>query len=233
MKKTIVLLVASLLFIFTAQVQAGVVLGGTRVIYKDNVKESSLRVSNSDNSPVLVQSWIETTQGTNDKSPFIITPPLFKLNGKQENTLRIIKLQNTLPQDRESLFWLNVKGIPSTENDSKNKLVIAIKNQIKLIYRPKALLDGSSIEASKKLKWHREGNVIKATNDSPYYINFNYVKVNGNELEMETINVLPPYSTHNYDLPTTSAKNKMTGTILSWQAINDYGGVEEVNSVNL
>lgn len=233
MKKTIVLLVASLFFTLAVPAQAGVVLGGTRVIYKDNVKESSIRVSNSDDSPMLVQSWIETTQGTNDKSPFIITPPLFKLNGNQENILRIIKLQNTLPQDRESLFWLNVKGIPSTENDNKNKLIIAIKNQIKLIYRPKALLEGSSIEASKKLKWQREGNIVKATNDSPYYINFNYVKVNGIELEMTTINTLPPYSYHRYNLPAVSAKNNITGMVLSWQAINDYGGVETVNNVNL
>jgi len=44
---------------------------------------------------------------------------------------------------------------------------------------------------------------------------------------------LPPYSSHRYNLPAVSAKNNITGMVLSWQAINDYGGVETVNNVNL
>ena len=44
---------------------------------------------------------------------FVITPPLFAMQGKKENTLRIIDATNNqLPQDRESLFWMNVKAIP-------------------------------------------------------------------------------------------------------------------------
>jgi hypothetical protein len=42
------------------------------------------------------------------------------MQGKKENTLRIIDATNNqLPQDRESLFWMNVKAIPSMD---KSKL---------------------------------------------------------------------------------------------------------------
>ncbi len=46
------------------------------------------------------------------RSQFVITPPLFSMQGKK-NTLRIINATNhQLPGDRESLFWVNVKAIP-------------------------------------------------------------------------------------------------------------------------
>lgn len=228
MSKFFLLWVVSFLLFFTTSIQASIVLNGTRVIYKGNMKDTSLTIKNSDDQPLLVQSWVETTANKKDNSPFIITPPLFKIEGDQESTLRIIKLPNALPQDRESLFWLNVKGIPSSEQDSKNKLIIAIKTQIKLIYRPDALLDGSPIEASQKLQWKRNGNNIKVTNNSPYYINFNYIKINSAQLEDREIRYLPPYSSKEI-----TVKAPTSGVVLRWQSINDYGGIEKENTVNL
>ncbi len=58
---------------------------------------------------------------------------------KKENTLRIIDATNNqLPQDRESLFWMNVKAIPSMDKSklSDNTLQLAIISRIKLYYRP-------------------------------------------------------------------------------------------------
>ena len=57
----------------------------------------------------------------------------------KENTLRIIDATNNqLPQDRESLFWMNVKAIPSMDKSklSDNTLQLAIISRIKLYYRP-------------------------------------------------------------------------------------------------
>jgi P pilus assembly chaperone PapD len=59
--------------------------------------------------------------------------------GQKENTLRIIDATNNqLPQDRESLFWMNVKAIPSMDKSklSDNTLQLAIISRIKLYYRP-------------------------------------------------------------------------------------------------
>jgi fimbrial chaperone protein len=45
-------------------------------------------------------------------------PAAVRHAGKKENTLRIIDDQRQLPQDRETLFWMNVKAIPRWINQS-------------------------------------------------------------------------------------------------------------------
>lgn len=101
---------------------AAVALGATRVIYPANQKQVLLPVTNNDPASVyLIQSWIENA-GDQKDTQFVITPPLFSMQGKKENTLRIINATNhQLPGDRESLFWVNVKAIPAMEKDQKNE----------------------------------------------------------------------------------------------------------------
>lgn len=107
---TILMIIASG---FAMQAQAGVALGATRVIYPAGEKQVQLAVTNNDdNSTYLIQSWVENADGVKD-GRFVVTPPLFAMQGKKENTLRILDATNNqLPQDRESLFWMNVKAIP-------------------------------------------------------------------------------------------------------------------------
>ncbi|MDE9031794.1 fimbria/pilus periplasmic chaperone, partial [Klebsiella pneumoniae] len=83
-------------------VQAGVALGATRVIYPAGQKQVQLGVTNNDDSNTyLIQSWIENSENEKD-GRFVITPPLFAMQGKKENILRIIDATNNqLPQDRE------------------------------------------------------------------------------------------------------------------------------------
>ena len=86
---------------FTSSAEAGVALGATRVIYPAELKQVQLAVTNNDEkSTYLIQSWIENNDGSKD-GHFVITPPLFSMQGKKENTLRIIDATNNqLPQDR-------------------------------------------------------------------------------------------------------------------------------------
>ncbi|HBA9569389.1 TPA: fimbria/pilus periplasmic chaperone, partial [Escherichia coli] len=46
---------------------------------------------------------------------FFITPPIIRLNEKENIQLRINKLSDieSLPTDRESVFSINVMGIPT------------------------------------------------------------------------------------------------------------------------
>lgn len=99
----------------------GVALSSTRVIYDGSRKEASLTVNNkSTTDEFLIQSWIDDANG-NKKTPFIITPPLFKLSPTKNNVLRIVNTTNTLPQDRESVYWINVKAIPAKSEDAEAK----------------------------------------------------------------------------------------------------------------
>ncbi|CAM3988482.1 fimbrial biogenesis chaperone [Serratia silvae] len=211
-------IVAALLLACGAQVQAGVVIGGTRLIYDGGKKEASLGVNNPDKVPYLVQSWVDSPKGVNAKAPFIITPPLFRLDGEQNNILRVVRAGGNLPTDRESLYWLHIKAIPSAEKTA-NTLQIAVKTSIKLIYRPSGL-PGSMNEAAQALSWQRSGNALQVSNSSPYYITFFKVKINGSQVKSATM--VAPYSSERFALPAGSASGA-----LSWEIINDYGGVSK------
>ncbi|MGP0857136.1 molecular chaperone [Serratia sp. CY84636] len=209
-------LTAALLMTLWVPVQAGVVVGGTRLIYDGGKKESALNINNPDAVPYLIQSWVDAQEGDSAKAPFIITPPLFRLDGGQNNLLRVVRAGGNLPTDRESLSWLNVKAIPSVEK-KENTLQIAIKTRIKLIYRPQGLV-GNLEEAAGKVTWRRSGDRLQVTNPSPYYLTFFNLKLNGRAITGNTM--VAPQASASFPLPTASG----AGGSLSWQIINDYGG---------
>lgn len=201
---------------------AGVVIGGTRVIYDGGKKESSLSVSNPDNVPYLIQSWIETQSGGAEKAPFVITPPLFRLNQGQQNVMRIVRAGN-LPDTKESMYWLSIKSIPSSPKKD-NTLQIAVKTRIKLIYRPEALKGKVPEEFSEQLKWARVGDEIQVTNPTSYYMNFNEIKVGGK--------ALPDVS---YVAPGSTAKFKMAGNngAVTFRLITDFGAQGDIHQVKI
>lgn len=199
---------------------AGVVIGGTRVIYDGGKKEASLSVNNADNVPYLIQSWIDMPNGGAEKAPFVITPPLYRLDQGQKNVMRIVRAGN-LAEDKESMFWLNVKSIPSAEK-KENTLQVAVKTRIKLIYRPEALKSASPEQEADKLTWQKSGNDIQVTNPTKYYMNFNEVDVNGKKLPEVTY--VAPGSSARFALPAG-----VSGGQVTFKLINDYGGTGETH----
>lgn len=206
--------------------QAGVVVEGTRVIYDSSKKEASIGVKNPEKTaPFLIQSWIEEyPQATAEKLPFIMTPPLFRLDAGKENVIRIMRTGANLPEDRESVFWLNIKSIPASEVSDKNKLSISIKTKIKLIYRPTALKEDAQ-DAYKKLVFNRSGNQLKVNNLTPYYISFATIKVGG--VDIKDPGMIAPKSMMNMPL------DGFNGNALTYTTINDFGGFTQVETRNL
>jgi len=207
-----------ILFFFFSQVSmAGVIVGGTRVIYDGSKREASLSVKNPEKkTPYLIQSWVEKDnhQG-GGKTPFVITPPLFRLDSGQENLLRIIHAGGNLPDDRESVFWLNVKSIPASEKTDANQLQISVRTRIKLFYRPASLKNKTAAEAYKALIFTKTGSNLQVHNPTPYYISFYSLKINGKEIKDAPM--IAPGETQNYPV---NANGNAT-----WQAINDFGGI--------
>lgn len=203
------------LMMVSSLAQAGVVVGATRLVYDGDKKESSLSVNNPDALPYLIQSWVEPPEGSSEKAPFILTPPLFRLDAGRQNVLRVVRVGGTLPEDRESLYWLNVKTIPSTERRD-NTLQIAVKTRIKLIYRP-AALKGLPDDVAGQLSWRRQGTRLAVSNPTPFYMNFQSVKVNGQEVKDATY--VAPHATATFSLPASA------GSAVSWRVINDFGGI--------
>lgn len=203
---------------------AGVIVGGTRVIYDGTKKETSISVNNPDSAPYLIQSWIETEDQRRGKVPFILTPPLYRLDNGQQNVMRIVRT-GELPEDKESMFWLNIKSIPSS-SPSENTLQIAVKTRIKLFYRPTALKNISPDSIPAGLRWQRSGNQFSVTNPSAFYINFSSLKVDGKEVSEATY--IAPGKTMTYPLPPGAGAGMVTFT-----QINDYGGVEAERKAKL
>lgn len=193
---------------------AGVIIGGTRVIFEGAKKEATINITNPDNTPYLIQSWIDMQDGVSGKAPFIITPPLYRLDGGQKNLERIV-MTSSLPQEQESLFWLNIKAIPSASKQM-NALQIALKTRIKLIYRPEGLRASTPEEQANKLTWQQSGNAIQVNNPTPYVINFNEITLGGRKLDDVTY-VLPGASAR-FSLP-----EGVSGHSLTFKVINDYG----------
>lgn len=194
---------------------AGIIIGGTRVIYDGNKKEASVSVNNPDATPYLIQSWIETPNGGAEKAPFVITPPLYRLDKDQQNVERIM-LTGTLPQDKESLYWLNIKAIPSAPKKD-NSLQIAIKTRIKLIYRPANLKGVTPEELADKLVWSRSGNHLSVSNPTPYVMNFSHISLNGRNLD--DVTYVMPGATAQFAMPAAASGGAVIFTV-----INDYGG---------
>jgi len=206
--------------------QAGVTVGGTRLVYQGTSKEGSISVSNPDkNTPYLIQSWVDNFQETNsEKVPFIITPPLFRLDAGQENVLRVVYTGNNLPQDRESVFWLNIKSIPSSAMNQGNQLQITIKTKIKLFYRP-ANLPSMPDVAYQNLKFTQENGHLHVHNPTPYYISFYSLSLSGKEIKQA--GMVAPDGDLSWSDPVSA------GEKVSWTSITDFGGISEVANATL
>lgn len=213
-----------LFFTLATTAYGGVIIGGTRVIYNEGVKDASIIIENPDEIDYLIQSWIDDGEN-NPQSIFSITPPLFKLPAENTNTLRIFLTENTLPYNRESLFWLNIKNIPAVKF-KENSLQIAFRSQMKLIYRPSSLKDVNFNNEQKKMIWSKTKNTLTVKNPTPYYINFQRISFNGTNLK--NVTYVAPFSSSSFSISDPS----LHGTI-KWELINDYGASTKVTEKSI
>ncbi|MCV2534652.1 fimbrial biogenesis chaperone [Enterobacter wuhouensis] len=215
-------ILAGCFIIATSQyANATVSIGGTRVLYDGARKEVSLSVLNPDSTPYLMQTMVDNLDGGPQKPPFVITPPLYRLNAGKENLMRII-LTGSLPQDKESMYWLRVKAIPSAPRE-KNTLQIAVSTSIKLIYRPETLKNIDVEKESDKLNWHISGNQLDINNPTPCFINFNEIKVSGKKLT--NVSYASPGKTTSFTLPPG-----VTSGNIQFSVISDFGAVGKIHS---
>ncbi|WP_337265083.1 MULTISPECIES: fimbria/pilus periplasmic chaperone, partial [unclassified Serratia (in: enterobacteria)] len=178
--------------LFSAQSLASVVITGTRVIYPSTAKEVSVKLNNVGPSPVLIQSWIDNgdTQAKPAaiQVPFVLTPPMNRVESGKGQTLRISYTGGALPGDKESIFWLNVLEVPAKKQAKadENLLQMAFRSRIKLFYRPAGLV-GNANDAAKTVTWRAAGNGVQASNPTPYHVSFVSLNVNGEEIEGEML----------------------------------------------
>lgn len=208
--------------------QAALVISTTRVVFDSDKRSVSLIVSNPSKNTYAVQTWVNTAaDDTTTAVPFAPSPPLFRLPPGQEQQLKINRLPNDLPNDRESLFYFNVQEIPQAQNNGQgNVLNVALRTRLKLFYRPVQLKD-NPVERLKDLQWsirQIDGNaILQVDNPTPFHVSFTRMDITGNgqQLRLNTPAMAAPLSSQSYPL---EGIKPATGLRVTFATLNDYGG---------
>ncbi|WP_256125081.1 fimbria/pilus periplasmic chaperone [Photorhabdus luminescens] len=102
------LILGAFLFASQSQAEGGFGIDVTRIIFlQDKAEATTVSVRNTTtNIPYLVTTKITRTVDGKGKAPFYVSPPLFRLEPKGTNVLRILGDTSKLPTDRESVFYL-------------------------------------------------------------------------------------------------------------------------------
>ncbi|MDM9637934.1 fimbrial biogenesis chaperone [Acinetobacter nosocomialis] len=226
---------ACLQAVLASKGHAEIILHGTRVIYPSDAREVSLQLSNNGTTPSLVQAWIDdgNSKSTPDESnvPFIITPPISRVEPTKGQTLRITALPSAsqLNQNKESIFWLNVLDIPPKPEGKKqvnneplpnNFLQLAIRSRIKFFYRPANLKENIDT-FSEKIQWVKNGEILLIKNPTPFYITMSSIFQEVNHQKIDLLKqglMLSPFSEDQIKLKNSNITN------MSFVYINDYGG---------
>ncbi len=217
---------------------AALVISGTRIIYNEGEKEIGIRVENVGNNPSLAQAWLaeystdETindglaNQGT-DNIPFFITPPAFRVNPGEAQTIRMLfSGSETLAKDRESLFSFNLLDIPPSTNENKNALHIAVSSKLKVFYRPKAIQSvAKNFEQTTKVNINANQSQFTIDNSAPFYMNFTALNIiDGNKVIKEIkLTMAAPFSINTYHLNENDIKLLQKYKNIELVYLNDYG----------
>ncbi|HHG2880286.1 TPA: molecular chaperone [Escherichia coli] len=230
--KKLIILISLLFSNFSFSQSNGINLAATRVVFDSKEANASLKINNnSEEKTWLLRSWVSAYNSDEKVKNFIITPPLYRIDPTEIFQLRINKINVHLPEDRESVFRINVLAIPSNyNNDTQEKrdsgLQFAINNRIKLIYRPHNLNVPKKVDdAYKALIFSKSENQVHVKNPTPYYITMNDVKINEKSITSIKDFMVSPFST--LIIPEKNAKT------ISYSTINDYGGKTPTQNIKL
>lgn len=215
---------------------AGILIDGTRVIFNEGMPEATIRVSNKNDVPVLLQSWVDTlavsATPSSTSAPFLVLPPISRVDAGKGQVLRLRVTGQSLPKEQESAFWLNILEVPAVASESgvnDGSLQVTVRNRIKIFYRPKGLDSKGAGRAAGSVQWTlsagADGATLHARNDSPYHVSMVKAWVVGErkEVEAEGMQMLAPHASASFKLPEMG--RLPSDATLKVRYINDFGGV--------
>lgn len=167
-------LIAALLLAVPLTSHSAVTPDRTRVIFNADMKSVTVTLKNNNVTlPYLAQVWLEDEQYARDATRFTALPPLQRIEPKSDGQIKIQPLPAaaSLPQDRESLFYFNVREIPP-KSDKPNTLQLALQTRIKFFYRPEAVAKQLDKEHpfQAKLTLGYQGDSVIFDNPTPFYL---------------------------------------------------------------
>lgn len=197
----------------------------TRVIFDQSKTSSISLVTENTNGerPFLAHAWITDNKGNKIQEPLVALPILQRLEAKQGKQIKISTVGDVslLPKDRESLFFLNILGVPSGTANDASQVNVVISTDMKLFFRPKGLKKYSGTQDwAKHLKMKLSGDTLILENPTQYHIViYGYNLTGGDDMVQKDVIVKPLGS------ETITAKVKDKASIFY---ILDSGEVEKM-----
>lgn len=215
--------------------EGGLRLAQTRVIFNADNKNAHAAIKNNGQQVYLIKAAVmNTPEGNNPAlpaAPFMVTPPMFRLEKESQSTALIVRNGTAqLPADRESVFWLSFLAIPAVskngetpDNMTSAQVSVGIRNVIKLFYRPSGL-SPSFERAQEKLTFRREGQRVSVNNPTPYYLTLAALSFNGRDVSLQDHNpMIAPFSSAVF--PAEGAVSQA-----QWAIITDYGDMGQIHT---
>lgn len=215
--------------------EGGLRLAQTRVIFNADNKNANAAIKNNSQQVYLIKAAVmNTPEGNNPAlpaAPFMVTPPMFRLEKESQSTALIVRNGTAqLPADRESVFWLSFLAIPAVskngetpDNMTSAQVSVGIRNVIKLFYRPSGL-SPSFERAQEKLTFRREGQRVSVNNPTPYYLTLAALSFNGRDVSLQDHNpMIAPFSSAVF--PAEGAVSQA-----QWAIITDYGDMGQIHT---
>lgn len=141
--------------------------------------------------------------------PFVILPPLARLEAGGKYSFRVRQVGGALPKDRESACIVSVTAIPSTNEpvipmrrtpdgsaapapeqaktsaDKGAQLQIALRMNMRLFYRPEGIPERDYAVIAGQLKFRAAGDALLVENPTPYFVQLSDVSLNGKKVKPE------------------------------------------------
>jgi P pilus assembly chaperone PapD len=199
----------------------------TRVVFNSGSIAESLSLVNSEKEPVVVQVWTDngdpTVSPDQVHTPVVINPPVFKMKPGEIRNIRLLLVSaGSLPQDRESVYWLNIYQIPpntETQHTGEKKIVLPLKIRMKVFVRPEKIGELQENNAQKlQFSIDREpGNkTLLIQNPTPWHLTLSSLRSGKTALPGVMV---APFTSERVDIPA----DKTLADKVEYDVINDNG----------
>ena len=199
----------------------------TRVVFNSGSIAESLSLVNSEKEPVVVQVWTDngdpTVSPDQVHTPVVINPPVFKMKPGEIRNIRLLLVSaGSLPQDRESVYWLNIYQIPpntETQHKGEKKVVLPLKIRMKVFVRPEKIGELQENDAQKlQFSIEREsGNkTLLIQNPTPWHLTLSSLRSGKTALPGVMV---APFTSERVDIPA----DKTLADKVEYDVINDNG----------
>jgi len=151
-------LAAVTLWVGCGAASAQLLLSESRLVYPVGARQVEMTITNDGQRLITAQAWVDADEiqarPEDTQAPFLVSPPVSKIQPGKSQTLRISYTGAPTTGDRETLYYLNILDIasPPEKNAGANYMRMNVRSRFKVFYRP-AGLAGDPVAAAKALVW--------------------------------------------------------------------------------